>query len=158
MELTDVVKPRMPRSRRLSIAAATAAALALALPAAAGAQGAGQYQPSEPPTAGGSDDPAPPSSSGGETFDSDTAAPEATGDSTGTEAVDTGASTGASGTVTESSGTEELPVTGLPAVPLAIAGFVMLVLGALGVRRLAPISALRRDPNDPSGTRRILGR
>lgn len=156
MEPTDIAKPRIARHRWSAAAAVAAASLALALPAAAGAQGAGQYEPSPPPTAGGSDE-APPSG-GGETFGSSDAAP--TDDSTPAEApVDAGAAAGASDTVTESSGSDELPVTGLPAIPVAIAGLVMLILGALGVRSFSrrPAQA-QRDPDDPSGTRRILGR
>ena len=45
------------------------------------------------------------------------------------------------------------------AIPVAIAGLVMLILGALGVRSFSHRPAHgQRDPDDPSGTRRILGR
>lgn len=165
-------------SRRVSraLAAAAAAALALGLPAVAGAQqDPGGYLPSEPPAAGGDGGGAggATGTGGGATFESSaTGGGDVSGSGGATDdgATDDGAvtsdgsssssgSSGVAGTVTDSSGSlEELPVTGLPAVPLAIAGLLMLVLGALGLRRFSDPPRSAPDPADPSGTRRILGR
>lgn len=175
MKPTHVVPRRAARAGRLAGYAAIAAALALAaIPAAGWTQdGPGQYEPSPPPKAGG-DDPtggsggtggAGGSGGAGGTFGSAAdAASSGTGDSVATDAsAGGGAASGAAAatdTVTESSGAGgELPVTGLPAVPLAIAGLLMLAMGGLGLRRLSDGRVpARPDPNDPSGTRRIIGR
>lgn len=161
MKLRDLVPRRSARRGRPTGAAAIVAALALAaMPAGAAAQGADDvYGNSPPPTAGGADDPtasdAPSGGGGGETFGS-AAEPDS-----GSADTDTSSDSAAeSDTVTDASeAVEQLPVTGLPALPVAAAGLVMLLLGSLGLRRFSGKPASKRpDPDDPSGTRRILER
>lgn len=169
MKSIDVAPRLGARHGRLALLTALAAALVLAaIPATAGAQGAGQYEPAPPPTAGGG------GGAGGTggvagtggTFGSaatDGSAAAGT-DATGAAAVDgsgtASGSTVAGGAVTGSSGAAgELPVTGLPVLPIAAAGLLMMLLGSLGLRRLAVRPASKHsDSDDPSGTRRILGR
>lgn len=150
-----------PRSRRAVLASLAAAVVALGLmPALAGAQGGDQYQPSPVPEAPTPQDTDPPSGAPEDGVTDSGAVDD--GSSSGGVVSDDGASSEAADTVTDSSGSvDELPVTGLAAAPLAVAGLVMLLLGALGLRRYSGPSDAEdaaRDPSDPSGTRRILGR
>lgn len=153
MRLRSVHPGRVAGSMRPVALAGVAAALMLAaIPAVAGAQGAEQYGESPPPAAPEGSAPAP----AGEGFTP--AAPTETPAAPVTPAAPTAPPV--EGTVSEAPvTTEQLPVTGLAAAPLAIAGLVMLVMGALGLRRFSREPEPQgQDPDDPSGTRRILGR
>lgn len=125
---------RRDRSKLLAGLAALAASMVMAVAPAIASHnsGAGQYEPSAPPGSG-SEDPAPAPAP------SDTSEP-APAPAPAEAPTDTGTSSEATGTVTEdpTSTVESLPVTGLAAAPLAIAGLVLLLLGSLGLRRYTP--------------------
>ncbi len=132
--MIDSSKPRRVRNRRAPLAALTVGFALVCLPSVAWAQGAFENY----------GDPSGPAAPNVETEASGAASGGSTGEAVPQEATpsDTSTDTSPDAVASEPSTTEEsLPVTGLPAVPMALAGLVMMLLGTLGLRRFAGGSA-----------------